>query len=69
MKKNQLNEIEQARKIADKFGDILEAEHATNYSAVLAACAIITNATNGFRIADDRHFFEMILTTINENVE
>ena len=69
MKKNQLDEIEQAKKISNKFGDILEAEHATNYFAILAACVIITNATKGFRIADDKHFFEMILKTINENVE
>lgn len=45
MELEQQKEINQAQKIADKFCEILEAEHATNYTAVLAAHAIIAMVT------------------------
>lgn len=70
MKKKQINEIEHAKKIADKFGDILEAEHATNYSAVLSSCAIIASATKEHRkIADDLLFTETLLSIIDSMLE
>lgn len=70
MEKKQQKEINHAQKIADKFGEILEAEHATNYSAILASCAIIASATKDFRKnIDDFLFVGTLLSIIDNMVE